>query len=453
MSQSARIIQLPLAGRRNAALRQRLHEAQREAGRLWSDCVAWHQEIRADGGRWPGRSQIDAWSKGRYALHSQTVQQIGHRLLANVEATTERRRNDPSSRRWLRYPWREKRFYPLHWPAQAVKYEADKRRLVLPMGRGRKSIVLRNIQLDAIGAVSIAWNDGFELHVMTPDTVQDPDVAATGRACVDLGEIHLGTIVDDTGHAMVMSGRGIRSIKRHRSKELGKLARRQARATRGSRRWHRLRKARNRMKARARRQIRDLRHKATRGIIDFCVVHGVGTLYVGDPRGVRGRKSGRRHNQRISLWEVGRDMKYLEEKATKAGIMCFSGDERGTSSHCPECRRRRKVRGRDWRCPDCGFQGHRDLVGAVNMFPIAYREKVTFPRRSDVTYLRPGPLRRHPQAVVAPDTGASGESRCSFSYLPDGTPPARPASARSARGERELHVSDTVRHREETPRV
>jgi putative transposase len=71
--------------------------------------------------------------------------------LANIEVTTERRRNEPSSRTWLRYPHREKTFYPLYWPAQAVTYEKDAKRLILPIGRGRKSRVFK-LDFDLIPA-------------------------------------------------------------------------------------------------------------------------------------------------------------------------------------------------------------------------------------------------------------------------------------------------------------
>jgi transposase len=77
---------------------------------------------------------------------------------------------------------------------------------------------------------------------------------------------------------------------------------------------------------------------------------------------------------------------------------------------------RQKVRGRDWRCRSCGFTGHRDVVGAVNMFPLAFGTKVTFPSSQDVTYLQPGPVRRARRAVVAQDTGpAAGNRRRRFS--------------------------------------
>ena len=411
MSQSVRIIPLRLHGPRHAALRQKLFEGQREAARLWNDCVVWHREQRATDGLWPGKSEIHAFTKGRYALHSQVVQRTAYRLLANIEATMERRRKEPSARRWLKLPWREKRFQPLSWPAQAVRYDAEAQRMILPMGRGRPSVVLKGLKLDParVGAVSIVWGDpGYELHVTAPDA-QAPEPPGTGQAAVDLGIIHHSTIADDKGHALVVSGRGIRAIKRHRDKKLRQMARRQSRCEKHSLRWRKIQARKNKLRARVKRQVRDLRHKATRLIIDWCVARGVGELYVGNPCGVQGG-SGRKQNRRTSQWEMGTDIRYLSEKANKAGIRCSNGDERGTSSHCPECRRRRKVRGRDWRCPDCGFTGHRDVVGAVNMHRLAFGTKVTFPRRSDVTYLRPGPLRKpRPASSIRPDTGLSGE--------------------------------------------
>ncbi|MHB8253437.1 MAG: zinc ribbon domain-containing protein [Acidiferrobacter sp.] len=108
----------------------------------------------------------------------------------------------------------------------------------------------------------------------------------------------------------------------------------------------------------------------------------------------------------MSQWEYGRDIDYLQQKSEQDRIVCFTGEERGTSSRhcppyggCPVCGHRHKPKGRNWRCQACGFEGHRDIVGAVNMHPIAYGQVVPFPQR--ITYLRPGSLRRS----SSPDTG------------------------------------------------
>jgi putative transposase len=170
----------------------------------------------------------------------------------------------------------------------------------------------------------------------------------------------------------------------------GKMAKKLSKCTKGSRRWKKLRRARSTQACRIERRVRDMRHKATRQAIDFCISNQVGHLFIGNPDGVRRNRCGRKHNQRMSQWEYGRDINYLEQKSKKGAIECFNGSERGTSSHCPECGAKHKPSGRNWNCKACGFSGHRDVVGAVNMHPLAFDEKVKFPSLKDTTYLRPG---------------------------------------------------------------
>ena len=210
---------------------------------------------------------------------------------------------------------------------------------------------------------------------------------------VDLGEIHQAAVTTNTGAALMVSGRGIRSLKRRHHMALGQLAKKRKRCTPGSRRSRKLWAARRRVSARRRRQIRDLRHKGTRKVIAFCQQQGVGSLFIGNPDGVRRRNSGRHHNQRMAGWEYGQDIAYLSYKAQAASIESFTGSERGTSSQCPVCGWKQKVKGRQWRCrnPQCSFSGHRDVVGSVNMHPLAFGSKIAFPAR--ITYQRAGPVR------------------------------------------------------------
>jgi putative transposase len=123
-------------------------------------------------------------------------------------------------------------------------------RVVLPMGRGRQSIVLRvNVPANA-GACKIVWNDGYELHVSVPIEPAD-ESPGTVRATADLGQIHQAAVTVNTGEALVVSGRGIRSIKRRRNQALGESARKRSRGKKGSRRWRKLQRARAKVSARA----------------------------------------------------------------------------------------------------------------------------------------------------------------------------------------------------------
>ena len=375
----------------SSTLFQRLKAAQMEAAGVWNACCDLHKVARTTRSAWPEQSDLQQATKGRFALHSQSVQMVVHAFLANVETTRKLRATHPKMR--MKYPWKTKRFYPVHWPAQAVSRERG--RVVLPMGRGRASLVLHLDLPENSRACTLVWNRGFELHVCI-EVPQAAHAPGENRATVDLGEIHLAAVTTNTGAAIVVSGRGIRSLKRQRNMRHRQLAKKQARRQKYSRRWYKLQRAKNKMARRIERRVRDLRHKATRQVIEFCKQEQVGTLFIGNPHGVRQESKGRHHNQRMSQWEYGKDIDYLTHKSKQARIESFTGSERGTSSQCPGCRHKHKPRGRVWKCKKCGFKGHRDVVGSVNMHRLAYDKPLTFPR--SVTYLRPGPSRRSSRA-------------------------------------------------------
>jgi putative transposase len=315
------------------ALFRRLKEAQMEAAQVWNVCVDAHGQVRMRHARWPDQHDLHILTKGRFALHSQSVQAVFRAFLGTIETTRKLRKGHAEMR--MKYPWRIKRFYPVKWPAQAVHKE--KGHVVLPMGRGNSSLVLPITLPENAGACTLVWNRGFELHVCM-DVQEASEAPGTVLATVDLGEIHLAAVTTNTGKALIVTGRGIRTLKRQRSKQLGEIARKQVRCTKRSRRWKKLQRARNKVCRRAERRVRDLRHKATRQVIDFCTKQQVGTLFIGNPHGVRNRDSGRHRNGRMAQWEYGRDIDYLTHKSKLACILSFTGSERGTSSRCPRCK-------------------------------------------------------------------------------------------------------------------
>ena len=391
-------------------------------------CRDAHEAARKARTSWPRRDALQKATKGQYALHSQSIQMVCHAFLANIEATVELRK---AGNLKMKYPWRDKRYYPLLWPAQAVAVTA--RHIILPMGRGRASIVLPKPEGFVPGACKLVWNGSAnELHVtveVSAEAVRDSKVVAT----VDLGQIHQCAVTTSTGAALIVSGRGQRSLKRLQSKMHGQIARLQSRCKKGSRRHKKLARARHKHAGRLERQVRDLAHKGTRAVADFCASQDVGIVFIGDPHGVRKKRNGRKHNQRMAQWEYGRDKNYLAQKLGRAGIAScdsvfaalsvavgalqggelqatglrpslrygcemlsgaslrrsFTGSERGTSSRCPQCGHKHKPKGRVWSCKACGFKGHRDLVGSVNMHEDNFEKLTTFPSLQDVTYLRP----------------------------------------------------------------
>jgi putative transposase len=359
--ETVRIYQLKDLGR---GTRARLKAAQMEAARVWMYCVGRHRAARAERTGWPDRDDLQQETKGgQYALYSQSIQMVCHQFLANVETINQVRPSHPRHR----YPYRPKKYMTVQWPAQAVCRQG--KRLILPMGRGRKSFSFHLPDLpEQIGAVSLVWKGGYELHVVVPAAFPAPVLTPS-------------------------------------DKTIGQLARLQARCQKGSKRWRRLQYTKERASGKSKRRVRDLRHKGTRQVVDFCQRERVQTLYVGDPHGVRRENKGHHHNQRMSQWEYGKDKQYLHEKCAQVGIACFSGSERGTSSHCPRCDWKKKPRGRNWTCRRCGFSGHRDIVGSMNMHPLAFGSRISYP--TSLTYRRPGPLRDRRQNKELPPGGAS----------------------------------------------
>ncbi|KIE58268.1 hypothetical protein A946_07070, partial [Methylacidiphilum kamchatkense Kam1] len=112
------------------------------------------------------------------------------------------------------------------------------------MGRGRPSLRLPPPEwLNTPCACKIVWNG---IHNELPVTVSEADEYLTAsvsdekRATADLGQIHQAAIVSNDGKALVVSGRGIRSLKRLHSKQLGEIQKKRLRCAKGSRRWRKL---------------------------------------------------------------------------------------------------------------------------------------------------------------------------------------------------------------------
>jgi putative transposase len=289
--QAVRVYRLGRLSKAKAAL---LETAQREAAKVWNLCVQEHLKARQAKSKWPERNALQLLTKGRAELHSQSVQMVVRSFVGNIDATKEVRKENEA----IRYPYKEKQFYPVSWPAQAICKEQN--RVLLPMGRKRKSLTFPIALPEDAGSIKLIWNNGYELHVASERGKQD--YQGRNQAAVDLGEIHLAAVTANTGKALVVSGRGIRALKRQQVMQVGEIQHKQSRCQKRSRRWKKLQQTKAKQLSRSKRRVRDLRHKATRQVITFCQQENVESLYVGNPHGVRRKSSGRKHNQRLATF-------------------------------------------------------------------------------------------------------------------------------------------------------
>jgi putative transposase len=290
-----------------------------------------------------------------------------------------KRRNEGD--RKARFPRRRRALMPLRW--YHGTFTLTGRRLRIPVARGRPALWVRLDQdllypSEQVRSVTLVYDAGrlwvdvtAEVPVTCYPVGQEPDPAQV--AGVDLGIIHPYAVAGPGGAGLLVSGRAIRA--EHRMHLADTKARQKAVARRapkpgqrGSRRWRHYRRRQRLAEARHRRRVRQAQHEAAKTVIVWAVDRRIGTLAVGDPRGVLKLHAGRRHNQRTRDWRIGHLIAVLKDKAEVAGVSVQLVDERGTSSTCPACRSRiPKPTGRVLACPACQFIGHRDLTAAANI--------------------------------------------------------------------------------------
>ena len=293
-------------------------------------------------------------------------------------AAAQRRREGD---RRARFPRRRRALMPVRW--YHGTFTLTGRRLRIPVARGRPPLWVR-LDRDLpyppgqVRSVTLLYDAGrlwvdvtAEVPVACYPDGLEPDPARV--AGVDLGIIHPYAVAGPGGQGLLVSGRAVRA--EHRMHLADSKGRRRAVARRapkpgqkGSRRWRHYRRRQRLAEARHRRRVRQAQHEAATAVITWAVHRRVGTLAVGDPRGVLNLDAGRRHNQRTRDWRLGHLIAVLKDKAEATGISLTLVDERGTSSTCPACHSRiPKPAGRVLACPACQFTGHRDLSAAANI--------------------------------------------------------------------------------------
>ena len=293
-------------------------------------------------------------------------------------AAAARRKNGDAL---ARFPRRRRKMMPVRW--YHGTFELGGRRLRIPVARGCPPLQVRldrdlPYPPESVRSVTLLYDAGrlwvdvtAEVPVAGYPPGTEPDLGRV--AGVDLGIIHPYAVAGPDRQALLVSGRAIRAehhLHLHDTKARRRAVARRAPkpGQRGSRRWRQHRRRQRIVEARHRRRVGQAQHEAARTVISWALARRIGTVAVGDPRGVLGIDAGRRHNQRTRNWRVGRLINVLRDKAGQAGITLVLTDERGTSSTCPACSARvPKPAGRVFRCPRCGLSGHRDLIAAANI--------------------------------------------------------------------------------------
>ncbi len=274
----------------------------------------------------------------------------------------------------MRYPHKRKYWRTTIWKSSGIRRKGDA--LVLSRAKGHRPItitlppqlrsVLRMLE------VRLVWDRcarRYTWHLVVENGKAPKDAPGANTVAVDLGEIHPAAATDGQT-AIVVSCRELRAKRQYTAKRLAALQSLQSRCHKKSRRFLKLQKVKNRFRAKQQRRIRDMEHKISRSVVDYAVEQQAHKLAIGDVRDIAdGPNKGRRQNQKLSTWRHGKLRAYLTYKAEAEGMRVVLVSEHHTSKTCPNpsCNQRHKPTGRVYRCPVCGFQAHRDVVGAANI--------------------------------------------------------------------------------------
>lgn len=349
----------------------RLFECNRISAQVWNDCLKIAKDYYKQYGKWIGKSELQKLVKGKYPIHSQSIQAVAHKYLWARDAAKRARKQGITT---VKYPYKQKKNFNTKWGNNGFKiYDNGKIELSLGLWQGKRQepiiVWIKNIPKGKVKEIELIYDRKLMLCLIYDDGIQPEVNNNEFTASIDLGEIHAISAVSENNEGIIITGRKLRSIKRLRNKKLAELQRKMNKCKKGSRQWGKYNRAKQYILSKTKVQLTDALHKISKKFVDWCVEQKIKHVVVGDVEGVqRNTKKKKRKtvNQKLSQWQFGKLLQYLEYKLQAQGITLEKIDEAYTSQTCPVCTRRKKPSGRVYKCK-CGYEQHRDIHGASNI--------------------------------------------------------------------------------------
>jgi len=347
---------------KDSELEEQLDELASDSADLWNTICTWYWRTVDRQGHWLSQGAMMRWHcKDHSDFHSQTSQAVADQFYSSIKSWHAR---DQKGKPPLD---REKEWNKICWKSQCIKLRSDGK-LRLSNGLGNEPVLLEWPVNEEPVYVEIGWNQGYEARatykIKTEDRTTGDKVAG-----IDLGEKHLAAVAMK-GSSFLLNGGRLQAIRKYQNQTKALLQEKISRKERGSNRWKKLVKSKNRQLNHLNNKITDLLHKLSRKLIDMCLERDVSTVVIGELKGVRDQVDyGQYLNQRLHQWAHRRFSDYIEYKAKQNGIEVEYIDESYTSQTCPRCENTEPLNknGREFECSECGYEAHRDSVGAWNI--------------------------------------------------------------------------------------
>jgi len=346
--------------RLNLGTSEQLDFLAREAGKTYSQTVIQFWKVVRKKNIWLSENSMKRIIRNRN-LSASSVQGIIEKFYKNL-ASWDAVRHDPTKKP----PKKQRKYFIVPFKEQNFSVKNG----ILRISTGRDNIpLLIPWSFEKPKFCELSYNG--EQYVLNATYKIYADAGAThfDYAGIDLGDIFLAAAY--TGkQTILVNGKELRSKRRYQNKVKGQLQSKMERCERGSQRWHKLNNEKSRVSRKLNNQINDILHKQTTALINALSDTGIKTVGIGDLRDIRNgcNDPQRPSNQQLHQMPSGKVRHMLTYKAKRAGMNVKLINEAYTSQICPQCLKRNKTKDRNYICGFCGFTGHRDIVGAYNIW-------------------------------------------------------------------------------------
>lgn len=358
-----------------------LFKCNKESAIVWNMCVKMNKELWINEEKQIDRKYLQDNLKGiNEVIPAKAVQIIIKKYLGAITGIKNARKQGRTD---LKFPWRVKKYYNTIWDKVMIKCDYENDYIYLARPRNLNKIIngkskanpvkikVRNLPKN-IAYAEVKYDNGLKLALnYWIESEEYEQINSNNVSAIDLGEIHTITSVDDKGDNLIITGRKIRSYHRFRNKELGKLQKKLAKCKKDSRNYKKYRKAIRKLTSKSNLKISHELHKTSKKYTEYAINNNIKTVVIGDlglfNMKLKNRKNKMGNQQKLIQWQHGQIKNMLTYKLARHGILTIEISEAYTSQTCPECGNKYKPMSRNYICKKCGYEIHRDVLGAYNI--------------------------------------------------------------------------------------
>lgn len=363
----------------------------------WS-AECWNMLILADNEKYKKencfmtRGELQSFVKSKTPLHATGNQHVFVKYYTARDAIFRSRK---ATHNKALLPYKKKIYYNTAWSLDCARVDYKNNKIFLAKKALKRGTYQKPICCSAknipshIVEIELIYKNKLCLAIKYKEPKLNTDIISNNVAGIDLGEIHSIASIDNNGNAIIITGRKLRDIKRFRNKESGKLLSLMSKCKNGSIQFNKYHDALQHLIVDSDNKIRDCVHKISKMYLDYCINNNISKVYCGDLDSCTRNTHGRHHkktNQKLAQWNYGELIDELENKLSRYGIEIIKISEAYTSQTCPHCGTRHKPTNRNYKCK-CGYEQHRDLVGAMNILNF-YEGEIHIEKYKSLKYLR-----------------------------------------------------------------